>query len=167
MIYRRIVSTIRKILPGFDDFVLIPEELNSQSLFLNWKQTWSDYLLRPYQISDGSLRAMALITLLMQPKERLPKIVVLDEPELGLHPHAIEIIAGLIRSASLTTQIIVATQSPALLDYFEAAEVIVVDCLDGESRFSRLSADDLKDWLNRYSIGELWEKNVVGGGPLR
>jgi predicted ATPase len=167
MIYRRIISTIQKILPGFDDFVLVPEELNSQSLFLNWKQTWSDYLLHPYQISDGSLRAMALITLLMQPKKRLPKIVVLDEPELGLHPHAVEIVAGLIRSASLDTQVIVATQSSALLDYFEPEEIIVVDCLDGESKFSRLSSADLEGWLSRYSIGELWEKNVVGGGPLR
>lgn len=167
MIYRRIVSAIRKILPGFDDFVLIPEELNSQSLFLNWKQTWSDYLLHPYQISDGSLRAMALTTLLMQPTERLPQIVVLDEPELGLHPHAVEIIAGLIRSVSLKTQVIVATQSPALLDFFDPEEIIVVDGLDGESKFSRLSSDDLGDWLKRYSIGELWEKNVVGGGPLR
>jgi len=167
LVYRRIVTTIRKVLPGFDDFFLIPEELSPESIRLDWRQTWSDYLLHPYQISDGSLRAMAMITLLMQPEERYPSIIVLDEPELGLHPHAIEIIAGLIRSASLKTQLIVATQSPALLDHFDPEEIIVVDSLDGESKFSRLSSEHLKDWLDRYSIGELWEKNVVGGGPLR
>lgn len=167
MIYGRIRRAIQKILPGFDDFVLEPERLNPRKLFLKWKRQGSDYILGPHQLSDGTLRAVVLITLLLQSEKDLPSLLVLDEPEMGLHPHAIEILSGMIRSASFRTQVIVATQSPALLDYFDPEEIMVVDCLDGESKFSRLSSNDLGDWLSRYSIGELWEKNVVGGGPLR
>ncbi|ODU02633.1 MAG: hypothetical protein ABS79_00050 [Planctomycetes bacterium SCN 63-9] len=166
-IYDRIVSTIRMILPGFDDFVLEPERLNPRKILLRWRRVGSDYIFGPHQLSDGSLRAMVLITLLHQSKKDLPGILLLDEPEIGLHPHGIEMSAGLIRSASLKTQVLVATQSSSLLDHFASEEILVVDCLDGESKFSRLSSNDLEDWLKRYSIGELWEKNVVGGGPLR
>jgi predicted ATPase len=165
-IYRRIVSTVRHVMPMFDDFVLEPQRLNPRNILLNWKQTGSEYLFGPHQLSDGSLRAMALITLFLQPQEDLPTVIILDEPELGLHPHAIEIITGLIRAASLKTQVIVTTQSTTFLDHFEPEDVIVVDFEAGHSVFRRLEPEELKDWLEDYSVSELWEKNVLGGGPL-
>jgi len=166
-VYRRIVATIRKVMPVFDDFVLEPQRLNPKNILLNWKQSDSEYLFGPHQLSDGTLRAMALITLFLQPEEDLPDLIILDEPELGLHPHAIEIITGLIRAASLNTQVILTTQSTTFLDHFEPEEIIVVDVEAGHSVFRHLQPDELNAWLDDYSVGELWEKNVLGGGPLR
>ncbi len=165
-VYRRVVSTVRHIMPMFDDFVLEPQRLNPKYILLNWKQKGSDYLFGPHQLSDGTLRAMALITLFLQPSEDLPSVIIVDEPELGLHPHAIEIIAGLIRAASLKTQVILTTQSTTFLDHFDSEEIIVVDDKQGHSVFRRLDAEQLKYWLEDYSVGQLWEKNVLGGGPL-
>jgi predicted ATPase len=165
-VYNRIRSTVRKIAPSFDDFVLEPQRFNANNILLNWRQAGSDYLLGPHQISDGTLRAMALCTLLLQPTEDLPDLLILDEPELGLHPLAITIIAGLIRAASVHVQVIVTTQSIEFLDHFEAGEVIVVDSAEGASQFRRLDPSSLKDWLEEYSVGELWRKNVIGGGPM-
>jgi predicted ATPase len=165
-IYARIRSTVRKIMPMFDDFVLEAQRLNPRYILLNWKQTGNEYLFGPHQLSDGTLRALALITLFLQPEADLPDVIILDEPELGLHPHAIEIITGLIRTASLQTQVILTTQSTTFLDHFEPDEVIVVDCVEGHSLFRRLEPERLKDWLEDYSVSELWEKNVLGGGPL-
>jgi predicted ATPase len=164
--YRRIVATVRHIMPAFDDFFLEPQRLNPKNILLNWKQKGSEYIFGPHQLSDGTLRAMALITLFLQPKQDLPALVVVDEPELGLHPHAIEIITGLIRAASLETQVIVTTQSSTFLDHFDPEEIIVVDSRRGQSDFHRLNLEELKYWLKDHSVGELWEKNVLGGGPL-
>jgi predicted ATPase len=166
-IYSRIRSTVRKIMPLFEDFVLEPQRLNPKNILLNWKQTGSEYLFGPHQLSDGTLRAMALITLFLQPEADLPAVLILDEPELGLHPHAIDIITGLIRAASFKTQVILTTQSTTFLDHFEPEEIIVVDCDAGHSIFRRLEPSQLADWLQEYSVSELWEKNVLGGGPLR
>ncbi|MGP0067305.1 MAG: AAA family ATPase [Isosphaeraceae bacterium] len=165
-VYLRIVSTVRQIRPMFDDFVLEPQRLNPRNILLNWRQKGSDYPFGPHQLSDGTLRAMALITLFLQPVEDLPDVIVVDEPELGLHPQAIEIIAGLIRAASLESQIILTTQSTTFLDYFEPEEIIVVDSRDGHSLFRHLETEELQYWLEDYSVGQLWEKNVLGGGPL-
>ena len=166
MVYDRIVSTMRKILPEFDDFDLAPSRLNPNDIILNWRKQGSDYLFGPHQISDGTLRAMALCALFLQPAESLPGVVILDEPELGLHPHALEIVAGLMRAASETTQVIIATQSQTFLDFFEPDEIITVESHGGQSEFNRLDQESLADWLEDYSIGELWQRNVVGGGPL-
>jgi predicted ATPase len=165
-VYQRIRAMVRKVMPSFDDFVLEPQRLNPRNILLNWKQSESDYLFSPHQLSDGTLRAMALITLFLQPVEDLPAVIILDEPELGLHPRALEIVAGLIRAASLNAQVVVATQSRAFLDHFAPEEIIVVDSDQRSSRFRRLDAESLENWLEHYSIGELWEKNVLGGGPL-
>lgn len=165
-IYRQIVSTVRHVLPTFDDFVLEPQRLNPHNILLNWRKRGSDYLFGPHQLSDGSLRAMALITLFLQPPEDLPALIVVDEPELGLHPHAIEIIAGLIRAASLRTQVILTTQSTTFLEHFEPEEIVVVDDEQGHSVFRHLDREKLRYWLEDYSVGQLWEKNVLGGGPL-
>jgi predicted ATPase len=110
---------------------------------------------------------MALITLLLQPEDDLPSLIILDEPELGLHPYAISLIAALIRSASVYTQVILATQSTNLLDHFEPEDVIVVEQRQGCSLFKRLEPNKLTAWLEEYSLSELWEKNVIGGSPSR
>ena len=166
IVYRRIVSTVRKIVLNFDDFALAPEALNSDSILLKWRQLGHDYLLGPHQFSDGSLRAIALITLLLQPEMDLPSLLLLDEPEIGLHPYALELIAGLVHAASVRTQVIVATQSAAFVNHFRPEEIVVAESLGGETSFRRLEAEPLREWLEEYSIGELWEKNVIGGGPM-
>ncbi len=165
-VYRRIVSTVRKIVPAFDDFVLAPEELNQNSILLKWRQKGRDYVFGPHQLSDGSVRAIALTTLLLQSEKSLPALLVLDEPELGLHPYALELITGLLRAASLKTQIFMATQSTSFIDLFQPEDIIVADVAHGEATFRRLDRADLKVWLRRYSVSELWDKNLIGGGPL-
>ncbi len=166
MVYDRIVSTMRKVLPEFGDFELGPSRLNPNDIILDWRKQGFDYLFGPHQISDGTIRAMALCTLFLQPENFLPDVIVLDEPELGLHPNALEIIAGLMRAASEKAQVIVATQSQTFLNFFEPDEIVIVESQKAESRFDRLDPEKLKDWLEDYSIGDLWQRNVIGGGPL-
>lgn len=160
--YSRIVETIRQITPFFADFELVPQD---GTLLLQWRERNSDLVFGPHQASDGTLRVMALVSLLLQPEEDLPTVIILDEPELGLHPYAITIIAGLLRSISTTTQVILATQSLAFVDHFDPEHIIVVSRPERESIFTRLDPERLKDWLAEYSLSELWEKNVIGGRP--
>jgi predicted ATPase len=162
--YARIVETIRQIAPFFADFVLEP--LNG-TVILQWRERNTDLVFGPHQASDGTLRVMALIALLLQPEKELPLLIILDEPELGLHPYAINVLAGLLQSVSLHAQVILATQSMTLLDYFQPDQIVVVDRPDRSSTFRRLEEDKLADWLEEYSIAELWEKNVLGGKPTR
>jgi len=166
--YRRIVEAIRQVAPFFDDFVLVPKaETDDRQILLNWKDRDSEHLFGPHQLSDGTLRAMALITLLLQPEEELPPLIVLDEPEIGMHPYAIEVLASLIRGASPHRTLIVATQSVSLINYFEPEDIVVVSRSDGQSRFERQNSQTLAAWLKEYAIGELWEKNLIGGTPSR
>ncbi|KPA13590.1 recombinase RecF [Candidatus Magnetomorum sp. HK-1] len=165
--YQRIVSTLQQIMPFFGDFVLEENKLNKQQILLNWKESRSDLIFGPYQLSDGSLRLIALVTLLMQPEEDMPEIIIIDEPELGLHPHAIETIISLIRYASRYSQIIIATQSSEMLDYFELDEIIITNRTDQQTIFRRLDENKLQEWRKEYSMSELWRKNVIGGGPLQ
>ncbi len=164
--YKRIVATIRQILPWFGDFRLEPLELNPTNVQLDWYERGSDMLFGPHQLPDGGLRAIALVTALLQPQELLPRLIVVDEPELGLHPHALSILAALVKGAAFHAQVILATQSVAFLEYFDPEDIIVVDRENGASTFTRLEPEKLKDWLDDYSLGELWEKNVIGGGPV-
>jgi len=163
--YSRIIETIRQIAPWFDDFALTPIPPKETDVCLDWHDRYSDIVFGAHQLPAGALRMMALTTLLLQPEQELPSLIVLDEPELGLHPSAIVVIAALIKAASLNTQIIIATQSPTLLDEFEPADVIVVDHENGGSTFKRLAFERLKEWLDEYSLGDLWRKNSIGGGP--
>jgi predicted ATPase len=163
--YRRIAAAVSMAVPGFEDFILEPQRLNPNNILLKWKRGGSEYELGPHQFSDGSIRFIALATLLNQPVESLPTMIIIDEPELGLHPAAIELVAGMAKAASQHSQIVLATQSPVLLDHFSADEVIVVNNRQGASEFQRLSSQDLEAWLHDYTISEIWEKNVVGGGP--
>ena len=160
--YQRIVDTVRLILPFFSDFVLEPDR---NSLLLQWRERNSDEVFSVSQASDGMLRVLALVSLLLQPEGDLPDVMILDEPELGLHPYAINIIGGLINAAATRIQIIVATQSMALIDCFDPDDVVVVERVGRGSVFRRLSSESLDDWLEDYSLSELWEKNVIGGRP--
>lgn len=160
--YQRIASTLRQVAPYFADFVLEPE---GDSILLRWREVGSDLVFGPHQASDGTLRAMALITLLMQPTSEMPSVIILDEPELGLHPRAIAVLAGLLQSTALHRQVIVATQSPVLLDHFEPEQVIVVEREGSESVFRRLDRYKLEAWLEEYTLSDLWDKNVLGGRP--
>ena len=166
--YERIVRHIRRVMPQFNDFDLKPVPGNENYIRLNWTDsTGNKYLFDPGQISDGSLRFMALATLLLQPPELLPKFIVLDEPELGLHPAAIAELAGIVRTAAQKTQVLLATQSTRLVDEFSPEDLVVVERDDQSSSsvFKKLSSEQLTDWLDRYSLSELWEKNVLGGQP--
>lgn len=160
--YQRITETLRQIAPYFADFVLTPER---DTLLLRWRELGSDVVFGPHQASDGTLRGMALFALLMQPKEEMPAVIILDEPELGLHPRAISILAGLLQTASLDSQVIVATQSSVLLDHFEPEQVIVAERDGSESVFRRLDPIKLEAWLEEYTLSDLWDKNVLGGRP--
>ena len=160
--YLRVVETIRQITPFFADFVLNPV---SGSVILQWSETGTDVIFGAHQASDGTLRIMALVALLLQPEPDLPAVVILDEPELGLHPFAIDVLAGLIRGIASHTQVILATQSTTLINYFEPENVIVVDRPARASTFRRLESGPLQEWLDEYSLAELWEKNVIGGRP--
>lgn len=158
--YHRIVETVRLILPFYSDFELW---VDYGSIVLGWRERNSDQVFNAAQASDGMLRIMALVTLLLQPI--LPGVLILDEPELGLHPHAINVVGSLIGAAATRTQVIVATQSTTLVDCFEPEDIVVVEREDNRSVFKRLEADALMDWLEDYSLSELWEKNVIGGRP--
>ncbi len=169
--YHRIVSTIRRVLPFFADFEFRPE---ASTQLLSWHEHYSDRVFDATQAADGMLRVMALCTLLLLPDEDLPVTIVLDEPELGLHPAAINILGGMIRSVSTKAQVILATQSSALVDCFEPEQILVVERSLSENGaykrgretvFHRLDPELLSEWLKEYSLSELWEKNVLGGRP--
>jgi predicted ATPase len=165
--YRRIENTIRLAFPQFREFVLAPRVENKEYIRLNWYSRASeDYLLGPHQLSDGALRFAALATLLLQPPDRLPALIVLDEPELGLHPVAIALLAEMIKGVALQqAQVLVATQSPQLVDQFDLGRIRPIEHRSGRSVILELDPEAYKDWLDEYSTGELWEKNIIGGGP--
>ncbi|SDG28623.1 Predicted ATPase [Sinosporangium album] len=158
--YKRIVRTVRQVAPFFRDFVLIEEK---ERLRLRWRQEGGDVVFPANALSDGTLRFICLATLLSLPD--LPDVVVLDEPELGLHPYAIVQLADMIRAASRESQVLIATQSVTLINQFELNDLIVVERAHGVSTFDRPDPDRLQAWLADYSLGELWEKNLLGGRP--
>ena len=160
--YRRIVDTIRLILPFFSDFELEPDY---GALLLQWRERNSDQVFSVSQASDGMLRVVALVTLLLLPEKDLADVLILDEPELGLHPHAINVVGGLISAVSTKIQVIVATQSMPLVDCFDPEDIVVVEREGRSSTFRRLDSEALSNWLEDYSLSELWEKNVLGGRP--
>jgi len=163
--YHTIVRTIRLIGPFFDDFDLEPTGPNKQEIILNWREKGSDQVFGPHQLSDGTLRAICLVTLLLQPEDELPDLVIVDEPELGLHPYALNVIAALFSKASHHTQVLISTQSSTFLNNFDPKDVIVANREGMESQFTRLDPTKMEAWLEEYSLGEVWEKNVIGGGP--
>ena len=163
--YKQIRNAIRNVAPFFDDFDLKPMKMNENMIRLEWKSEGSDEMFDASALSDGTLRFMALCTLLLQPCHLQPLVIIMDEPELGLHPFAVEFLAGLIRRASTEAQIILATQSMHLLDCFNPEDVIVADRVDKSTKLHRLDPEELKEWLEDYSLGELWNQNYLGGRP--
>lgn len=160
--YDYICGHIQRILPTFDRFDL---EESYGKVMLRWKALGSDKTMGAHLTSDGSLRAFCLVTLLNLPEEMLPSVILLDEPELGLHPSAVGLIGAMIRVMSRHRQVIVATQSPLLLDEFELGEVYVFDLKDGQTRVHRPDEEGLKNWVKKYSTGEIWLTNLLGGRP--
>lgn len=159
--YQRIVKTVQLVIPFFQDFRLQPASNTPEHILLEWTGKHSDMTFAAEDLSDGSLRFICLAVLLLQPK--LPSLILLDEPELGLHPMAIQILAGLLRKTAQLTQLIISTQSPNLVSEFCPEDVIVVEQQEGASTFLRLEEEKLEKWLAEYSLGELWQKNVIGG----
>ncbi len=162
--FQKIENQIRSVASFFDRFDLEPDRLNENQIELRWLEKGSDAYFNAYDLSDGTLRFMALTTLLMQPD--LPKTIIIDEPELGLHPFAINKLAAMMKQAAAKgSQVIVSTQSVGLIDNFEPEDIITVDREDDQSVFKRFNSEDLKDWLEDYTLGELWNKNVIGARP--
>lgn len=160
--YQRIGRAVGQVAPFFRDFVLVEERAGVR---LRWRQTGIDRVLGPESLSDGTLRLICLATLLLRPDPQ--PLIILDEPELGLHPFALVQLAGMLRSASQRSQVVVATQSVPLVDHLNLDDIIIVDRADGASTFRRPDPDGLAAWLDDYSLGDLWQKNILGGLPTR
>ncbi len=164
IVYHRIFKTIQSVAPFIYDFILEPSLTKGRedSIELRWidhDDLNSNFSTRHF--SDGTLRFIALTTLLLQPNP--PSIIIIDEPELGLHPLAISKLAGMIQIASQKAQIIISTQSVTLVDCFNPEDIITVDrdATVRQSIFQRLKMEDFKIWLDEHSLGELWERNII------
>ena len=165
--YERIISYIRQVAPFFDNFILEPF---GNSIQLKFKEKNSDLELGSFRLSDGTIRFIALATLLLQPKSSLPKIIIIDEPELGLHPMAIDILSEMINIASSNSQIFITTQSERLIDHFEPKNIIVIDRKQDKNQryysdFKKLDSKDLLQWTDEYRLSDIWNSNIIGGRP--
>lgn len=163
--YQFIRGVVRRVAPFFEDFLLEPQRDDPARVLLKWAHTKSDAYFDAASLSDGTLRFVALATLLLQPASLRPRLILVDEPELGVHPGAIDLLAAMMRQAAHGTQLIFATQSPRLLDQFEPEDVLVADRINRGTQLTRLRAERLGKWLRDYSLGQLWEKNELGGRP--
>ena len=162
-IYTLIRKTIQSVAPYFSDFLLTPNE--NGFLKLDWKDKRNDVRWGANDLSDDTLRFIALATLFLQPN--LPSVIVIDDPELGLHPFAIAKLAGLIQSAAARgCQVITATQSAGLISHFKPEDIVTVDLIDGATEFKRLDSEELTHWLDEYSLGELWERDILNSGRI-
>ncbi len=161
--YELICHQINRVLPVFDRFAI---EESYGKVSLRWKANWADKPFSAHLTSDGSLRFFALVTLLNLPSEMLSGVVLLDEPELGLHPAAVNLIASMVKSVAEERQVIVATQSPLFVDSFDLEDILVLELRDGRSEFQKLEREKYLAWLNDgFTTGELWQKNLLGGRP--
>ena len=158
-------GAIQRVTPFFDDFNLEPPILIQTQFNFSGGIRNSDKYFDASSLSDGTLRFIGLATLFLQPLEYRPSVILVDEPELGLHPYAITMLASLVNSVSQETQVILSTQSPLILDQFKPEDVLVAERIEGSTHFTRLETDKLSSWLDEYSLGQLWEKNELGGRP--
>jgi predicted ATPase len=164
--YQEIIAAIRTVAPFFHDFYLVPRgEKGDESLLLRWIHKGHDAPFSANQLSDGTARFICMATLFLQPEWSRPDTIILDEPELGLHPAALEVLAEVIKSVSRKTQVICSTQSVTFANHFEPEDFIVVDQNNGASSFARLKRSDLENWLESYGMGDIWSKNLIGGRP--
>jgi predicted ATPase len=164
-VYGLIRGAVQRVAPFLDDFQLQPSKLNPDAIRLEWRHKDSEAYFDAASLSDGTLRFIALATLFLQPDQYRPSVILVDEPELGLHPYAITLLASLVKQSAIKTQVILGTQSPLLLDHFQPEEVLVADRVNGGTQFTRLESARLARWLEDYSLGQLWEKNELGGRP--
>lgn len=165
--YKRIVKTIQLAAPFFGGFHLRPTTDNVDKIQLEWTEVNQDVPFKANELSDGTLRFICLATVLLQPEQFMPSAILIDEPELGLHPYAIAVLGSLMKSVAEDHQLIVSTQSVDLVNEFEVDDLIVVGREAGASTFQRLQASELKEWLEDFTLGELWKKNILGGRPAR
>jgi predicted ATPase len=163
--YSLIRRAVQRVAPFFDDFHLRPQRLNPGKIQMEWRHKGTEAYFAASSLSDGTLRFIGLATLFLQPQSLRPSVILVDEPELGLHPYAITLLASLVKQASIATQVILSTQSPLLLDHFQPEDVLVADRVEGSTQLTRLESAGLETWLERYSLGQLWEKNELGGRP--
>jgi len=165
--YDRIVKTIRLVAPFFGDFQLRPTAANSEKIQLEWTEQGQDVPFTASALSDGTLRFVCLATVLLQPDKFMPAAILIDEPELGLHPFAVTVLGGLMKSAAVENQLIVSTQSVELVNEFDVDDLIIVDKRGACSTFTRHDPKEFAEWLEDYSLGELWKKNILGGRLAR
>ncbi len=164
--YRQIVAAVRTVAPFFHDFYLEPSgEVGDENIILRWTHTQHDTPFSANVLSDGTARFICLATLFLQPKLRRPDTIILDEPELGLHPAALNVLSDIIHATAKDTQVICSTQSVAFANFFAPEDFIVVDAKDGVSSFRRLEKEPLEHWLEEYGMGDIWAKNLIGGRP--
>lgn len=165
--YKRIVKAVQLVAPFFGDFHLRATVDNPEKIQLEWTEAGQDVPFTASALSDGTLRFICLATVLLQPEAFMPAAILIDEPELGLHPFAITVLGSLMKSTASKHQVIVSTQSVELVNEFQADDLIVVDRQDGASTFKRADTAALVEWLKEYSLGDLWKKNLLGGRPTR
>ena len=164
--YMDILDAIKTVAPYFHDFYLEPRGSDGgEKILLKWIHRDHEEPFSANQLSDGTARFICMATLFLQPYELRPRSIILDEPELGLHPAALEVLAELVKSVSKDDQVICSTQSTTFANQFEAKDFIVVDQSNGKSTFKRVNEEKLKDWLENYTMGDIWSKNLIGGRP--
>lgn len=164
--YEQIVKVIRLAAPYFQDFILRENPINPQKIRLEWRKTGCSLPFGAEQLSDGTLRFICLTVLLCLPENMRKDVICIDEPELGMHPFAIQVISELIKKYATDRQVIIATQSTEFINHFFLSDIVIVNQRDGESSFERLKQEDFDEWLTDYTIGELWQKNMIGGRPF-
>ena len=164
--YQQIVAAIQTVAPFFQDFYLEPGgEEGNESIILRWTHTKHEAPFSANVLSDGTARFICLATLFLQPASLRPDTIIINEPELGLHPAALDVLADIIHVTAKETQAICSTQSVAFANLFAPEDFIVVDVVDGVSSFRRLEKEPLEYWLEEYGMGDIWSKNLIGGRP--
>ena len=163
--YEQIIKVIHLVAPYFQDFILRENPINPQMIRLEWRKKGCNIPFGAEQLSDGTLRFICIAVLLCLPENMRKDVIAIDEPELGMHPFAIQVMSELIKKYASNRQVIIATQSVEVINEFSLSEVVVVNQENGESQFKRLKQEEYHDWLDDYTIGELWKKNMIGGRP--
>ena len=162
--FRILRQTYRLSCPFLGGFFLNPYEFNEAQIELVWRDLHGRKC-GANTLSDASLRFLALVTILRTPEDLRPPILFLENPDLGLHPHAVSLLHSMISSYAVHTQVVLTTQNPYFLDHFDPDDIIVANLVDGETEFKRLTNKDLDEWLEDESLGQLWCRNHFGGRP--